>query len=218
MSIAIVLLYIATVSDFLPVLVAIYNYRSLDQVLRIMAAFCLVSVIPDLAGLVNVVFKIRYNNLFMIHIFDLLAVVFFTLIYCHAFYKQIFKKITLILGSATLLVMLGNEIFIESMDKYPAISNTILCMLCIPLSLIYFYQIFSRQEFVHIEKQGMFWINAGVLIYFSVNIFLFMLFNKISSAERSNYYMMQSVSNIVANLLYSVGLLCKPQKTASSRY
>jgi hypothetical protein len=114
--------------------------------------------------------------------------------------------------------MIINEIFIESIRVYPSISNTILCMFCIPLSLIYFYQIFSLQEFVHIEKQGMFWINAGVLIYFSVNIFLFMLFNKISSAERSNYYMMQSVSNIVANLLYSVGLLCKPQKTASSRY
>ena len=40
---------------------------------------------------------------------------------------------------------------------------------------------------------------------------ILMLFNKISNADKYNYYMMQSVTNIIANLLYSVGLLCKPQ-------
>ena len=217
MSIALLLINISVISGFFPLLAAVYSYRRLDKVLKLMAAFCLVSVLLDMAGLVILYLKM-HNNLFLMHLFDLLAVVFFTLIYYHAFYEPVLKKITLIFGGVTLLIMIVNEIFIESIWVYPSISNTILCMFCIPLSLIYFYQIFSRQEFVHIEKQGMFWINAGVLIYFSVNIFLFMLFNKISSAERSNYYMMQSVSNIVANLLYSVGLLCKPQKTASSRY
>jgi hypothetical protein len=217
MSIALLLINISVISGFFPLLAAAYNYRRLDRVLKLAAAFCLVSVLLDMGGLVILYLKI-HNNLFLMHLFDLLAVVFFTLIYYHAFYESVLKKITLILGGVTLLIMIVNEIFIESMWVYPSISNTILCMLCIPLSLIYFYQIFSRQEFVHIEKQGMFWINAGVLIYFSVNIFLFMLFNKISSAEKQDYYMMQSVSNIVANLLYSVGLLCKPQKTASSRY
>jgi hypothetical protein len=218
MSIALLLVYITVASEFLPLLAALYNYRRLDQVLKLMALFCLLSVIPDLAGIINLFLKARYNNLFLMHLYDLMAVVFFTLIYYHAFYKPVLKKITLILGGITLLIMISNEIFIESIWMYPSVSNTILCLLCIPLSLIYFYEILSRQEFVHIEKQGMFWINAGVLIYFSINIFLFMLYNKIGSTEMHNYYMMQSVSNIVANLLYSVGLLCKPQKTASSRY
>ena len=218
MSIALLLVYITVASEFLPVLAALYNYRRLDRVLKLMALFCLLSVIPDLAGIINLFLKARYNNLFLMHLYDVMAVVFFTLIYYHAFFKPALKKVTLILGGFTLLIMISNEIFIESIWMYPSVSNTILCLFCIPLSLIYFYQILTRQEFVHIEKQGMFWINAGVLIYFSVNIFLFMLFNKISSAEKHDYYMMQSVSNIVANLLYSVGLLCKPQKTVSSRY
>jgi hypothetical protein len=218
MSIALILVYVTVASGFLPVLAALYNYRRLDQVLKLMGLYCFLSALPDLAGLVNLFLKERYNNLFLMHLYDVMAVVFFTLIYYHASYKPVLKKITLILGGTALLIMISNEIFIESIRVYPSISNTILCLLCIPLSLIYFYQILSRQEFVHIEKQGMFWINAGVLIYFSVNIFLFMLHNKISSTEMHNYYMMQSVSNIVANLLYSVGLLCKPQKTASSRY
>ncbi|MDB5025202.1 MAG: hypothetical protein JWP78_2957 [Mucilaginibacter sp.] len=213
MAVAVVLVNVSVLSGFFPLLAAWYNYRRLDQVLKLMVAFCLVSVLPDLAGLITLYLKLKYNNLFLMHLFDLVAVVFFTLIYYHAFYKPVLKKVTLILGGITFLIMIGNEIFIESIKDYPSVCNTILCLLLIPLSLIYFYQIFSRQEFTHIEKQGMFWINAGVLIYFSINVFLFMLYNKISSVEKQDFYMMQSITNIIANLLYSVGLLCKPQKT-----
>ncbi|MEO6851901.1 MAG: hypothetical protein ABI203_00040, partial [Mucilaginibacter sp.] len=96
---------------------------------------------------------------------------------------------------------------------YPSISNTVLCMLMIILSLTYFYQLLTRQEFVHIEKQGLFWVNAGVIFYFSINVFLFMLYSKINESVRSDFYMIQTGTAIIANLLYSVGLFCKPQKT-----
>jgi hypothetical protein len=218
MSIAVILVNVSVLSGFFPLLAACYNYRRLDQVLKLVAAFCLGSVLPDLAGLVTLHLKLKYNSLILMHLFDLGAVVFFTLIYYHAFYKPVLKKVTLISGSVTFLIMIGNEIFIENIRVYPSASNTILCLLLIPLSLSYFYQIFSRQEFTHIEKQGMFWINAGVLIYFSINIFLFMLYNKFSSVEKQEFYMMQSITNIIANLLYSVGLLCKPHKITSLQY
>jgi hypothetical protein len=141
----------------------------------------------------------------------MMAAIFFTLIYYRAFYKPVFKKMTLIFGITSLVAMVFNVVFIESMSTYPSVSNTVLCIFLIILSLVYFYELLTRQEFTYIEKQGMFWINSGVLFYFAINIFLFMLFNKISNADKYNYYMMQSVTNIIANLLYSVGLLCKPQ-------
>jgi hypothetical protein len=214
MSVALVLVYGSVISGFFPLLAALVNFRWLDDVLKLMVVFCFISILPDMA-----VFLFRiHNNLPLMHLFDLLAVLFFTLIYCKAFYKPVLKKITLILGSVSAAIMIGNAIFIEGLLVYPSISNTVLSLFLVPLSLIYFYQLLTRQEFVHIEKQGLFWINAGVLFYFAINIFLFMLYTKISSAERNDYYMMQSVTNIIANLLYSVGLLCKPQKTASSRY
>ena len=216
MSISVVLTDITVISDFLPVLAALYNYRRLDSILRLMAIFCVLSVIPDVAGLIASFLKLRhYNNLVLFHFFDIMATVFFTMIYQRAFYKQLFKKITFILGGLSLLIMVCNAIFIEGLWKYPSVSNTVLCLLLIILSLIYFYQLLSRQEFTYIEKQGMFWINSGVLFYFAINIFLFMLYNDIKPTQRTDYYMMQSVTNIIANLLFSVGLLCKPQKTTT---
>ncbi|HTK21813.1 MAG TPA: hypothetical protein VL442_19990 [Mucilaginibacter sp.] len=214
MSIALVLTYLSVISGFFPVLAALYNYRQLDKVLKIMALFCLLSVIPDMIGLVTAyILKLRsFNNLFLIHLYDMMAVIFFTVIYFKVFYKSIIKKITLILGIVALLAMLYNAIFIEGIRVYPSVSNTVLSISLIVLSLIYFYQLLSRQEFMYIEKQGLFWINSGVLFYYSITIFLFMLYNKMTNDEhRAYYYMTQSVTNIISNLLFSVGLLCKPQ-------
>jgi hypothetical protein len=214
MSFALVLVYASVISGFFPVLAALYNYRQLNPVLKIMALFCLLSVIPDVFSLVTAyILKLTLNTLFLMHFYDLMAVVFFTAIYFKAFYASVLKKITLILGLVALLIMLVNFIFIEGISVYPSISNTVLSMFLIVLSLTYFYQLLSRQEFMYIEKQGLFWINSGVLFYHSITIFLFMLYNDINSAQKADYYMMQSVTNIIANLLYSVGLLCKPQKT-----
>jgi len=213
MSIALILMYSAVASGVLPLVAASYNYSRLDRVLKIMTAFCVVSVISDLASLIASHFIVVYNTNFIMHLFDMVAVVFFTMIYCYVFYKPFLKRVTLLLGGISLALMIINDLFIEGIKVYPSISNTVLCLLLVPLSLIYFYQLLTRQEFVHIEKQALFWINAGVLFYFSVNIFLFMLWNKISQADKPEYYMVQSVTNIIANLLYSVGLLCKPQKT-----
>jgi len=38
-----------------------------------------------------------------------------------------------------------------------------------------------------------------------------MLFNRIS---QPSYYMIHSVTNIIANLFFAIGLFCKPQKIA----
>src|SRR3569833_1460144 len=98
MSIAVLLTNVTVISDFLPVIAALYNYRRLDSTLRLMALFCLLSIIPDLVGLITTYLNVVYNSLFLIHLFDMTAVVFFTLIYQRAFYKPIFKKMTLIFG------------------------------------------------------------------------------------------------------------------------
>lgn len=212
MSIALILVYVSVISGFFPVFAALYNYRQLDTVLKIMALFCLLSVISDTVSLVAAyILRLTFNAPFVMHLFDMMAVVFFTVIYSKAFYAPVLKKITLILGTVALLVMLFNCIFVEGIRAYPSISNTALSMFLIVLSLTYFYQLLSRQEFMYIEKQGLFWINSGVLFYYAITIFLFMLYNKISG-EQKVYYYVQSVTNIIGNLLYSVGLLCKPQK------
>ncbi|MDR6942252.1 hypothetical protein [Mucilaginibacter pocheonensis] len=150
------------------------------------------------------------NTMWMLHLNVLVSLSFYTIIYYKLFIKPIHKKITIAVAIITLFIMLY---FNRSLDEYPSVSNTTLSVQMILLSLIYFYQLLNPLKFIDIEKQSLFWINAGVLIYYSVNIFLFMIFTQIPVDDRHNYYIINSITNIIANILFSVGLFCKPQKT-----
>lgn len=217
MSVAEILVYISLYSGIFPLLAAVFNIRHMEPVLRLVAAFCLFSALIDLFSVLVLHWGARNNHPFF-HLYDLGGIVFFTIIYYQAFHERIFKKIVLILGTACALTVIFSVFFIEGITTYPSVSNTVLSLLLIVLSLIYFYQLLTRQEFIHIDKQGLFWINSGILFYFAINVFLFMLFNKISLSQQNDFNMIQSVTNIIANLLYSAGLLCKPQNITLSRY
>jgi hypothetical protein len=212
MPAASILDFSSTYSGVLPVLAALYNYKNLDKVLKIAGVFFLVAFLIDVILELMTTMGVA-NNMPLIHLFIVINILFFTAIYYYAFFKPSVKKAIIGLAGLALLIVAFNVIFAEGIWEYPSLSITVLSILLICFSLAYFYQLLNRQEFIHIEKQGLFWINSAVLFYFAINIFLFMLFKQFSPDEKQEYYMIHSTSNIIANILYTVGLLCKPQKT-----
>ncbi|MBS1500639.1 MAG: hypothetical protein JST32_01160 [Bacteroidetes bacterium] len=210
MSYGAVLDLIATYSGLLPVIAFLYNYRHLDSLMKLISAFLIVSALFDILLSLSSDWGVA-NNMPAIHVYIIINIVFFGFIYYKAFFDERLKKITLVLTGVALLVCLY---FAQRLLEYPSISNTASGIAFIILALLYFYQLLTRQEFVHIEKQGLFWFNAAVLFYFSINIFLFMLFPLLPLADRPSYYIINNITNIIANLLYTTALLCQPQKTA----
>lgn len=212
MSATLIINYISIVSAILPVAAALKNRAHLDAALKIAAGFFILSALFDILLILVMQLGLK-NNTAILHLFVVISTCFFMRIYFLAFYSATLKWLTIFLGLITLVIVFINAIWIEGISAYPSISNTAESVFLIVLALLYFYQLLNRQEFIHIEKQAFFWINSGVLIYFSVNIFLFMLFSRIAADEIQHYWVIHSVSNLIANLLYAIGLLCKPQKT-----
>ncbi len=213
MSTAAALDVFSTASGILPVIAALVNYKQLDKTLKIAALFFLISLLVDLLAALTTQLQVT-NNMPLIHLFTVISILFFTAIYYNAFFRPLLKKVILVLSGFAMLIVIFNLAFIEGIWEYPSISITVLSVLLIFFSLAYFYELLNRQEFIHIEKLGIFWINAGVLLYFAINIFLFMLYKQFSDEHKKDIYMIHNTTNIIANVIYTVGLLCKPQKTA----
>ena len=217
MSAASALSFLSTISGIFPVLAAVYNYKSLDKILKIAAIYFLISLLSDLAQLLMNHYGM-HNNWPVIHIYIALSVLLLGAMYYYAFFNPGLRKAIFVISACVLLFIIANMIYIETIWDYPSMANTALGLMIICFSLVYFYQLLSRQEFVHIEKQGLFWINAGMLFYFAINIFLFMLFKRILSEHQEGFYMINNITNIIANIIFTVGLLCKPQKVTSYQY
>ncbi|NVM64873.1 glucan phosphoethanolaminetransferase (alkaline phosphatase superfamily) [Mucilaginibacter sp. SG538B] len=215
MLVSLLIANISVASGLLPIAAAAYNYKRLDSLMKLLALFLLISCCFDLTQWIAYNYKPHdgkpLNTIPLLHLFVIISIVFFGTIYYNLFSKPILKTITIILSGVTLSIVIYKAI--DYFD-YPSISNTASGLLLIILSLIYFYQLLNPQTFIHIEKQGPFWFNSGVLFYSAVNIFLFMVFNRIPDKDKADYYVIFSITNIITNLIYSVALLCKPQKKA----
>ena len=203
-------------SGIFPVLAIWYNFRHLDKIFKIIALFFVISFISDLTLLITISLGVR-NNLPVINIFYIINIIFFGIIYYYAFFEPLLQKMVAMLSAMVLLFAVYNLIFVNKLTDYPSASNTALGAMSIIFSLIYFYQLLNRQEFIHIEKQGLFWFNSAVLFYFAINIFLFMLFQRLLAAHSTGSFVIHDFVNIIANFLYTFALLCRPQKVAPER-
>lgn len=217
MSAADFFIYLSIVSGAFPVLAALYNYRQLDRILKIAAAYFLLALLLDVVENAVLYLGVK-DNMPIIDLYVILSIFFYAAIYYRAFSHIALKKAVLIASGLTLIIIFWDLIFINGIWEYPSVSITAMGVLLIVISLTYFYELLSRQEFIHIEKLGLFWINAGNLFYFSLNIFLFMLFSRLPVSHRGDLYMIHNVVNTITNIIFSVGLLCKPQKTTLYRY
>ena len=140
------------------------------------------------------------------------------MVICGAIYhtvltNSLIKKIVIVLTVAVLCISVFSTIFVEHLFEYPSITNTALSIMVIVFSLLYFYQLLKKQELVHIEGVGFFWINSGMLFSFSLTIFFFMLYGKMTPQQWTQYFIINIITNIIANILFTIGLSCKPHKT-----
>lgn len=208
--------YISFATGLLPILAAAFNYKGLNSTLKLIAALLLIAFVVDFAAWI---FFLGYipikNNQPFIHLSILVNLIFFTIIYSRFFYKTKLKQFTTVSGFLVLIIILFFSIK-EGIWQYPSWQNTALSIYMIILSLLYFHQIFNTQEFVHLEDQSLFWINSGVLIYFSFNLFLYMLLDKLFDPDEA--LIIHRISNTISNLFYAIGLFCKPKKVISQLY
>lgn len=205
-----ILNYLSLFSGLFPVIAAIYRYKTLDPVLKPMAIFFFISAFVDTLLLVMPRIGIL-DNWPLIHIFIVIMLVFFGRVYYQSFYVNAFKKVTTWVCILA-LIAIGFGVFWDGLMFFPSFANSFLSVIFTLLSLLYFYQLLTAREFVHIEKLPMFWINSGVLIYFGINIFLFMLFDKFVKHTEDDVWIIHDLTNVVSNIFYSIGFLCQNQR------
>lgn len=207
-----ILSYLSFASGLLPPIAAIINFKNLNQTLKLIAALLAITFLIDSLEWVYFLGYIPLkNNYPFLYLSILSSFIFYTWIYYKSFYNVNLKRLTLLTG---LLGIVISIFFIvkNSIWNYPTWGNTTLSFFMITICLLYFNQLFTRQEFLHIEEQPLFWFNSGVLIYSSFNIFLYMLFTKLKFSN--DLYKIHLITNIISNLFFAIALFCKPRKIA----
>lgn len=209
-SIHILFARISVITIVLPLAVAIWKYRYANNVMRLFSQFIMITACAESAGLYMAGHGI--NNLWLLHFYTIVEfsafMAFYYMIFPQKRVKQLFKAAIVVFAMADLAYIIA----IADLATFNTLFRTIESFTLTIAGIFYFYHALSNDKFQEpLEKMPVFWINSGILLYFMGNVFLFMLFNiflGVSPSQNTSMWTIHAVLNVVANVLFTKGLLC----------
>lgn len=131
----------------------------------------------------TVVYKeIWYSNTMPIgHFYMPLSFLCFALFFRTRLHGFISSNVIVGISVGFLFFCFINSLFIQNIFEFPNISGSIGAIILIGFSVALFYKIMTEAKFQNLLKESVVWINSGILIYYSANLFFYVMLNHLNS-------------------------------------
>lgn len=168
--------------------------------------FLIISFVSDITS--YILANVGLPNLYIINSYYLISGILIILYFksTNRFSKH-FHFITIVLFS---LVYISSFILFDGLHSFNSIGTSLEAVLMILLSLYVFYNIYTKEEEMYLEKTPEFWFTSAILIYNSLALFSFLLSSDILSQTPDRFYnswILHNSANILKNILFAVGFI-----------
>lgn len=119
--------------------------------------------------------------------------------------KSEFKKTVLVIGTLLAVLYLLNSFILEN-GKFNTIGRSLESIVFLFLAMKLFYQFFRKEEDIFLDKSPVFWINVGILVYFSGAFFTFIFSEYILDPRTVPMWRLHNSSNFLKNLFFAIAL------------
>ncbi|TYP77024.1 hypothetical protein [Aquimarina intermedia] len=204
---------VSTFIVVIPLLISVLRFRLLTTVqLKLVHLLILVLIVESIS---NILWRKKINNLPVYHLYTIIEFLLIIRIYWSTLSQLVSKK--LLVGISVIFVVLAvlNTIFFQSIYVFNSNITTLLSILVILFSLSFFYITLKDVEYTALEKNPMFWINSGFLIYFSSNLILFFINNYLFEKSTEASFLiwgLHAIVNIVLIMFYTIAVWVNPKK------
>jgi hypothetical protein len=167
--------YLRVAPILIPFVVGVYKYRSIRS-LKYLFFFVLYGVANEMASKVLKEFGLR-NTMPQGHLYALVSFTLLCLFYRSVFKGYISEKWFNGVIVLNIVYSITNLLFFQSIYDYPSVSISIMAIVVVAFTIIYFYKTMLEAEVRSLSKEPLVWINTAMLIYYTGNLFYFILFN-----------------------------------------
>lgn len=201
-----ILIAISILSAFVVTIVGIKNFSKLNYPLRVILYLSLFAFLNDLASLILA--KNGVSNLLLINIYELILGYSILSFYFFAeknFFRHL-KLLRIVFVAMYLVVWVTSDAGFQSLN---GLGMSIEAIILIAISLLFFFQVYRKEETPFLESSGIFLVAIGVLFYFSGALFSFLLSADILSQSPEKFYhswILHNVSNTIKNTFFTIAL------------
>lgn len=195
-------------SVVIPLAIYFARMKYASKRLHIIGGLVVVSGICDLIG--YVLFARQQSTVVLFN--GYYAVIFFLLTWFY--YEVLFANTRRILVWIGLAIYLQSFIlvtlFVQSFYEYQTLMWLITAVIMIIHSVAYFFYSLTSIQPANLFGYTFTWINTGVLVYFCLNLFLFIIGNyvltKLDPPVSMLIWSFHNVNNILKNILFAIGI------------
>lgn len=186
--------------------------NKLGQIQKKLLILLLVAVLTEVTS--RVLWSHKENNFPVFHVYALLEFSILALIYRSTFQKPIIEKGLKAMIFVFIAFGIINALFFQSVFEPNTNVITASSVLLIGLSLGFLFRVLNDMRYDRLEKSAMFWINIGVLVYFSSSFALFTFGEQLvpfSIESTINIWTLHLFFNFLHYIAFCIALWMKPE-------
>lgn len=208
----------SNISIFAPLVIYVSKIRYANRPIHIIGILVIVSGLCDLVGYILfnkhqstvVVFNAYYGILFLL----------LTWFYYEALFINT-RRIIVLLGVAVyVLSYIPVALHVQGFTEYQSLMWLITAIIMITYSIAYFFYSLSAIQPSDFFGYSLIWINMGVMIYFCLNLFLFVLGNyvlsKLDPDTGALIWSTHNINNVLKNILFAIGIFFYRRRSAEA--
>jgi hypothetical protein len=189
-----------------PLLAYLVKFRSASRPIHIIGLLAIVSAVSDTLASVffshNTSTVLLFNSYYVVS-FALLAFFYFSVL------QEKMGRTTVTIGIVVYLIaFVLLTVSYQPFTEYQTFVWTLTGMIVLVLSVYYFLHIFGMHT--PMNNSALLWINSGILYYFSLNLFLFVMssyvLTKLEPQISLLIWSFHNINNILKNVLIGFGI------------
>lgn len=204
---------LAAASIFIPFIIVLRKKSQLEYPMTFLAYLIYFMAITEVIA--EILWWSSTNNLPLLHLYIIVEFALLGWMYHLYLYKLLGRYLIPLIIVAFCTFSIINSLFIQSIFTFNTYARAIENLLLILLSLAYFYKMLKELKVKYLEKDPMFWINSGILVYFSGNLFIFIFSNYILPHKSLNmlFWSIHATLNLFIYTFYAIGLWLSRQNS-----
>jgi len=173
--------------------------------LRVIFIYIIYSLINDV--IILILYSKRIPLLIPLSLFTVIEYTLFSLFFFSLSDNRKFKSFVILLSILFYSLALINFFFLGKSKKFDSLPATLEAVLIIIYCIYYFYAQLNKPQVSFIYSTFHFWITIGIFLYLAGTFFLFVQASILSDKERSNFWIINLISNILKNILFSISFI-----------
>jgi hypothetical protein len=200
----------------LPLLLYLSRIKYASRQVHIIGVLLIVSGVCDLIGMVlfsrNQSTVVLFNTYYAL-MFALLTWFYYEALFVNSRRMMIWVGLAIYVQSFVLVT-----IYVQSFLEYQTLMWVIGAVILIIYSIAYFFHSLSTISASGYFGYSLIWINIGIMIYFCLNLFLFVMGNyvltRLDPETSAMIWSSHNINNIIKNILFAIGISFYKRKVA----